>query len=218
MSDDITPRRRSEPAAGAQDSAGIEELDKQVSALTEMVGSLSSKVNKLRDRLDNSHSDGDDDAEQDEKHDLPAQWVVFTPPAAAEDRQHRTDGHSPQWTLDNFVAWYNATYVGLTGGPAKPIPECWREHPGLAMEIATLAYSWRRANVGATANVRDAQYWHHTSRPGFAARLGEWTHSHCMDGRHRPAGAAARPDRFTQATSGPATADDEVHGRKEVPS
>ena len=122
---------------------------------------------------------------------------MFSPPAAAEDRQHRTDGHDPNWTLDNFVAWFNVTYVGLAGGPAKPIPECWRAHPGLAMEVATLAYTWRRANIGDTANVRDAQYWHHQWRPGFAARLTEWVHTHCLDGRHRETGAVFRADRFS---------------------
>ncbi|MEB3371310.1 hypothetical protein [Saccharopolyspora mangrovi] len=221
--DDIAPnRRRRAPATDGHsehDPADTEELDKQLGALTEVVGGLAKKVNSLRERIDapENGDTGDDGDEQDDTHDRPASWVVFTPPAAAEDRQHRKDGHSPNWTLDNFVAWYNATYVGLAGGPATPIPECWRQHPGLAMEVATLAYSWRRANVGATANVRDAQYWHHTWRPGFAARLTEWTHAHCLDGRHRPAGANARPDRFTQATSGH-TSTEEVHVRKEVPS
>lgn len=201
--DDITPSPRRGAPGGGQDSAGTEELDKQISALTEVVGGLASKVNKLRDRLDALESgrtadedEGDDGT--DDKHDQPAPWVVFTPPAAAEDQQHRKDGHDPNWTLDNFVAWFNVTYVGLAGGPAKPIPECWREHPGLAMEVATLAYSWRRANIGSTANVRDAQYWHHTWRPGFAARLTDWVHAHCLDGRHREIGAPFRADRFSQ--------------------
>ncbi|GAA2798831.1 hypothetical protein GCM10010470_37510 [Saccharopolyspora taberi] len=169
--------------------------------MTEVVGGLASKVNKLRDRLDaleNGHTGDEDDDGKDDKHDRPAPWVVFTPPAAAEDRQYRKDGHDPNWTLDNFVGWFNVTYVGLAGGPAKPIPECWRDHPGLALEVATLAYSWRRANIGPTANVRDAQYWHHTWRPGFAARLTDWVHAHCLDGRHRDIGAPFRADRFAQ--------------------
>ncbi|GAB3289034.1 hypothetical protein GCM10027563_25440 [Parasphingorhabdus pacifica] len=175
-------------------------MEKQISALTEVIGSLASKVNKLTGRveaLENASSAEENDADQDGRHDQPAPWVVFTPPAAAEDRQHRKDDHDPNWTLDNFVAWYNTTYIGLSGGPAKPIPECWRAHPGLAMEVATLAYTWRRANIGPTANVRDAQYWHHQWRTGFAARLTEWVHTHCLDGRHREIGAPFRADRFS---------------------
>ncbi|MEY8042350.1 hypothetical protein AB8O55_23320 [Saccharopolyspora cebuensis] len=195
MSDDITPNPYRE-------GARAEDLDKQISALTEVVGGLASKVNKLRDRIDTLENgrpaDADDDAKE---HDQPGTWVLFTPPAAAEDGRHRKDGHDPNWTLDNFVAWFNATYVGLAGGPTKPIPECWRHHPGLAMEVATLAYTWRRANVGDTANVRDAQYWHHTWRPGFAARLTDWCHTHCLDGRHRETGSPVRPDRFTQRSA-----------------
>ncbi len=199
--DEITPSSRREAAAAHENSTRTEELEKQISALTEVVGGLASKLNKLRDRFDaleHGRTDEDEDSKgEDQRHDQPAAWVVFTSPAAAEDRPHRTDGHDPNYTLDNFVAWYNITYVGLPGGPAKPIPQCWREHPGLAMEVATLAYTWRRANIGATANVRDAQYWHHQWRPGFTTRLTDWVHTHCLDGRHREVGAPFRADRFT---------------------
>jgi hypothetical protein len=100
--------------------------------------------------------------------------------------------------VNSFVAWYNITYVGVDGSRAKPIPGCWRQHPGLAMEVATLAYSWRAANTGNLANPREAQYWHHQSRPGFTDRLArEWVHTDCLDGEHRAAIASERADRFT---------------------
>lgn len=203
-SDEITPNPHEPPPAGGQDSHSPEDLDKRIDALTEVVGGLASTLNKLRHRLDaleNGDTGKDDDGEGNQRHDQPAPWVIFSPPAAAEDRQHRKDGHDPSWTLQNFVAWLNITYVGLPGGPAQPIPDCWREHPGLAMEIASLAYSWRRANIGTTANVRDAQYWHDTWRPGFAGRLADWVHPHCLDGRHREVGAPSRAHRFPHAVS-----------------
>lgn len=195
--DELRPRPDHQPEHHRGD------LGEQISALMEVLGGLASKVNTLTRRLDTlENTDGTEDPDgQDESHDQPAAWVLFTAPAASEDRHHKVDGDTPEWTLANFVAWFNATYLGLPGSAAVPIPDCWPEHPGLVMEIGTLAYSWRRANIGPTANVRDAQYWHHTWRPGFTARLGDWIHPHCTDGRHRPTGAPARPTRFAPATT-----------------
>ncbi|WP_017975784.1 hypothetical protein [Actinopolyspora halophila] len=205
MSDDeeditVGRSRESEPART------LRELQAQVNTLTDVASGLSSRVRALDDRIEALEGTEDNDPVEDE----PAPWVVFTPPAAAEDRRHRDDEHSPLWTVENFVAWFNITYVGLSGGPARPIPDCWRAHPPLAMEVATLAYSWRRANIGATANVRDAQYWHHQWRPGFAARLTDWVHSHCLDGRHRDSGTPARTDRFSTDADTIPTGDNEV--------
>jgi hypothetical protein len=76
--------------------------------------------------------------------------VWFTPPAAAEDDPDTDD--DPRITVNSFVAWYNVTYIGVEGSRAKPIPDCWRQHPGLAMEVANLAYSWRTANLGHSAS------------------------------------------------------------------
>jgi hypothetical protein len=94
------------------------------------------------------------------------------------------------------VVWFNATFVGVDGGRAKAIPECWRRHPGLAMEVAALAYSWRDANLGPTAASRDAQYRLHQWRPGFADRLRDWVHSDCLDCDHQSAGAPPQRNRF----------------------
>lgn len=167
-------------------------LDGQINALTEIVGALATTVNQLSDRVehlakaDRSSGQGD---QQDDRG--PAAWVWFTPSAAAED--------NPRITVDNFVTWYNITYVGGEGTRAKPIPDCWRQHPGLAMEVANLAYSWRAANIG-EASPREAQYWHHQWRPGFTDRLArEWVHADCVDGEHRTNGSGERPDRFTRA-------------------
>lgn len=205
MSDDELTPRPSRPSSHSQD-----DTERQIAALTELVGMLSTKVTALTERLDtlDSHvdagqhtTDDGDDADEDRKKDTPAPWVLYSPPAAAEDQRHRDDGHDPRFTLENFVAWYNATYVGPPGHQATPIPACWREHPPLAMEIATLAYAWRRANIGPGATVRDAQQWHHQHRPGFTARMAIWVHTRCLDGNHQNVGAPARTDRFGPTAS-----------------
>lgn len=205
-SDDLTPRRDSR-----QQPQQADETDSRVEALTELVGKLSGKVTKLTERLDAfgdppaSGDDTDDSTDEKKKDkDKPAPWVVYTPPAAAEDQKHRAEKHTPRFTLENFVAWYNTVYVGAEGTSARPIPACWRKHPGLAAEVATLAYAWRQANIGSTANARDAQQWHHQHRPGFAARMAsEWTHQRCLDGNHQAVGAPTRDDRYgTPDTSG----------------
>ncbi len=77
------------------------------------------------------------------------------------------------------------------------------------MEIANLTYSWRAANIGQAASPREAQYWHHQTRPGFTDRLTrEWVHADCIDSEHRVAGAAERPDRFTVAEQKPPGGED----------
>lgn len=175
------------------DDTHSSDLDRQITTLTDIVGALATTVNQLNARVDHlaraNRSTGQ--GEQQDDH-TPAAWVWFIPPTAAED--------DPRITVDNFVTWYNETYVGIEGSRAKPIPACWRQHPGLAMEIANLAYNWRAANIGASASPREAQYWHHQARPGFTDRLTrEWAYADCVDGEHRAAGAGERADRFTRA-------------------
>ena len=180
------------------DDARRIDIDHQITALTEILGALAATVSQLSarvDQLDKANRSRGQDTTGDGHE--PATWVWFSPPTGTEDDPAATD---PRITVESFVAWYNTTYVGVEGSRAKPIPGCWRQHPGLAMEIATLAYSWREANIGPSAKPRDAQYWHHQWRPGFTDRLNrEWTHADCLDSEHRAAGAAQRPDRFTLA-------------------
>ncbi|MGH3784651.1 MAG: hypothetical protein ACRDR6_23565 [Pseudonocardiaceae bacterium] len=190
------------------DDARSIDIDRQITALTEIVGALATTVSQLSDRVEqlNKANRSRDQGDSSGSHE-PAAWVWFSPPAAAEDDPDTTD--DPQTTVGNFVTWYNITYVGIEGSRAKPIPDCWRQHPGLAMEVATLAYIWREANIGPSAKPRDAQYWHHQWRPGFTDRLTrEWTHADCLDSQHRAAGAAQRPDRFTLAEEKPPAEED----------
>ncbi|WP_157183338.1 hypothetical protein [Sciscionella marina] len=125
-----------------------------------------------------------------------ARWLPYPPPPAAEDKQHRRE--TPLFTIACFVQYYNATYTGRPGSRAIAIPDCWLSHPGLVAELATLTYTWRAAHLGRGATPRDAQYWHDRWRVGFAERLAtEWVHAHCLADEHKPAGAPARADRFS---------------------
>jgi hypothetical protein len=174
--------------------------DRQISALTEIVGALATTVAHLSDRVDHLDKANRSRGQRDtsDSHE-PAAWVWFTPPAAAEDEPETLE--DPPFTVGNFVTWYNITYVGVEGSRTTRIPSCWRQHPGLAMEIASLAYSWRAANIGPSASPREAQYWHHQWRPGFTDRLTrQWVHTDCVDGEHRPAGAIGRTNRFLSET------------------
>jgi hypothetical protein len=179
------------------------DVDQQITTLTEIVGTLATTVSELSDRVEHVEANRPRDQSDTSDSHEPAAWVWFSPPAAAEDDPDTTD--DPRFSVDNFVAWYNITYVGVEGSRATRIPGCWQQHPGLAMEVATLAYSWRAANIGPLASPREAQYWHHQWRPGFTDRLGrEWVHTDCIDGDHRTAGPDERLDRFTLAEEEPA--------------
>ncbi|MEU7529297.1 hypothetical protein AB0A74_26465 [Saccharothrix sp. NPDC042600] len=175
-----------EPATNSADTRG---LHAQISALTEIVGALARNLRRVEGNLKQDTKAAEYDPAE------PAPWVWFSPPAAAEDDPD--GGEDPRATVENFVAWYNLTFVGITGGRSKPVPACWQRHPALSMEIATLAYTWRAANIGSRANERDAQFWLHQWRPGFSDRLArDWVHPDCLDGLHRDEGPPPRTSRF----------------------
>lgn len=142
--------------------AGAEE---QVRALTEIIGMLAEGLARLSERVDSLSNSARPEGDE------PAAWVLASPQSGVDP-------------VERFVAFYNDTYVG-DGAKAVSIPACWREHPGLAMEVASLAHSWQAANLGPTASVRDAQQWHHQWRPGFVDRLArDWLTIDCLDGLH----------------------------------
>lgn len=150
------------------------DVDRQIRALTEIIGTLAAAISRLSGRVDQLSGDARPQESDDENK--PAPWVWISPESVADDDSHVI--------VDRFVEFYNSVYVGV-GGHAGPIPLCWQDHPGLAAEVATLAYTWRAANLGTTANAREAQYWLHQWRVGFADRLArDWVHSDCLDGAH----------------------------------
>lgn len=168
-------------ADGQADSeeAVIPDVDRQIRALTEIIGSLAEAMSRLSARVDRLAMDTRSGS--DTSGDEVAPWVWTHPEAPADD---------PEAFAKAFVAFYNRTYVGVDGGRARPIPPCWKDHPGLVSEVATLAYAWRAANLGITANVRDAQYWLHQWRPAFTDRMArDWLPADCLDGHHEPSAA-----------------------------
>lgn len=174
------------------------ERDKQIAAITEIVGTVAQAQRRLEGRVNKLArimADAPTAEKGEEDRAAPAAWVWFFPPAATEDEP--AAGQDPRVTVENFVTWYNATFVGSR---SKPIPACWSQHPGLAMEVATLAYSWRAANIGPSASIREAQYWLHQWRPAFADRLTrDWVHADCLDDDHRAGGPPPRESRFATA-------------------
>lgn len=185
--------RRKTGADDTQRDSQIATLTDIARALTRTVRDLEARVNGIDQTITQAlpTSDATDPTQ-------PAPWVWYSPPAAAEDDPD--NDHDPRFTIDNFIAWYNLTFVGIDGSRAVPIPTCWEQHEGLAMEITTLAYTWRAANIGPTANPRDAQQWLHQWRPGFTERLTrDWVHPDCLDNHHRDTNSPARANRFTLA-------------------
>jgi hypothetical protein len=157
---------------------GVFDVDNQIRALVEIVGTVAGAVSRLSGRVDRLVGEIDQASAGTD----PAPWAWSCPQSNAED--------DSATIVENFVAFYNATFVGVVGGRTRPIPPCWREHPGLTTEVATVAYAWRAANLGRTANVRDAQHWLQQWRPGFADRMvRDWVHIDCFDGAHRQANA-----------------------------
>ena len=196
MTDENEPGQRSGSTADAPEPVSVHppDVNQQIAALLDIVASQARSLRRLEREVGRI---GKKSRAEPGEHE-PGAWVWFSPPAAAEDDPDREN--DPRWTVDNFVAWYNITFVGVDGSRARPIPPCWQEHPGLAMEVASLAYTWRAANIGPDAHPRDNQYWLHQWRPGFTDRLArEWVAPDCLDGNHRPGLLDPRPDRYTIA-------------------
>ena len=103
----------------------------------------------------------------------PAPWCYHQPPPV-----DNVD------VLPTWVAWFNSRYTPLDH--TKHIPYCWPEHGGLAAEIASLAFAWRKAFDDVKANHDAAQMWHDRWLPGFLSRLRWWAPSECFDGTHKP--------------------------------
>jgi hypothetical protein len=205
------PNTRSRSGGTGTGSGG---RDQQIGAVLEIVGNLvrdqrrlEGQFNKLVKTLREQERASKDETDDDEVDpDAPAPWVWFSPPAADEPEEGQEDfEEDPQVFVGNFVAWYNVTFVGIEGGRARAIPPCWESHPGLAMEVASLAYSWRAANLGPAASIKEAQYWLHQWRVGFQDRLvRDWVHTDCVDGQHQAVGTRARDNRFVVNQQPPA--------------
>jgi len=84
--------------------------------------------------------------------------------------------------LDRVVLWHNAVYGWQEH---QLIPACWQQHPGLAMDLAALAFG--RLDVYATATPKFVITWHgdweeFQKRMSFA--FGENDGRDCLNGKH----------------------------------
>ena len=194
--DDAADNGRRPDEQRGSEPRSLDELDEVVAGLETVAKGLGQQIEQVSEKL----AELNDEPESDPRL---ARWLMFLPPDAAEDKQHR--GETPLFTVAHFVQYYNDTYVG---------------NPGLVAELATLAYTWREAHLGKKATARDAQYWHDHWRPGFAERMAtEWVHQRCRSDGHKTAGAPARPDRFTlEHREGEARAAAGVDDRQTAPS
>lgn len=117
----------------------------------------------------------------------PAPWCFHEPPPV-EDVD----------ILLTWVAWFNLRYAALDH--TKQIPYCWHEHGGLAAEVATLAFSWRKAFDDVKANHDAAQMWHDRWLPGFLSHMRWWAPAECFDGTHKASRPEARRGRLPAST------------------
>ncbi len=119
---------------------------------------------------------------------------LFSPSAQEEGREHR-----PPWTwsaltagerdtqarlIDDWVETYNRV---LATEKSEIVPPCWRQHPGLATELAIQVWHTYAVHHHAAATVTAAADYYSRHLPGFRKRvptyLGEAA-SDCLAGRH----------------------------------
>jgi hypothetical protein len=97
------------------------------------------------------------------------------------------------WTwLDQVARWLNHTYAAHDG---QVVPACWRQHAGIAHDLAALAFS--RVDVYAASTAAYVPRWHadlEDFHRRTAAALGP--HPPCLRGRHDEL-----PPRYTADTA-----------------
>lgn len=144
-------------------------VSKETDALTELVGTLTARVDKLTPA----------GPATDEDEPAPAAWVDY---ATAQD-----------WAdLAEWVDWFADTYDVV---PGRAVLRCWPAHRGVAEELAALRSSWRAAAIAAQANEpSDALIvWHDRWLHPCLVRLHEgFQQKNCVD-----AHAASRPRQLT---------------------
>ena len=156
-------RPRGAPDGGADE---LVELRRQVASLRDLITSQARAIEAI-DEVMSKLVDVRDGSVR------PAKWTYHQPPPV--------EGVD---VLPTWVGWFNLRYAPLDH--TKQIPWCWEEHGGLAAEIATLAFAWRKAFDDVKANHDAAQMWHDRWLPGFLSRMRWWIPADCFDGTHKP--------------------------------
>lgn len=78
-----------------------------------------------------------------------------------------------QW-LDEVAAWFNHDYAWKL---ARPIPDCWPQHPHIVHELAALA--WLRLLADEALDPGPIEDWHRYALPSFFNRLAERLGNSC---------------------------------------
>ena len=111
---------------------------------------------------------------------LPRPWDPPTCPPALQEQMWR-------W-LDEVVAWINEEH---TWRVEWLIPMCWREHPHIVHEVATVACL--RFNASYTVTPDALEDWHKHTLPMFLDRIAQRIGATgCPPGKHQPSPGAAR--------------------------
>ncbi len=103
--------------------------------------------------------------------------------------------------LDDVASWLNHDYSWRV---ARPIPDCWPEHPHIVHELAVLA--WLRLVAEESLEVGPIEEWHRYALPAFFNRLAERLGTGCAT-RHdtwpgRPRHTAYHGDDAVDARQG----------------
>jgi hypothetical protein len=103
---------------------------------------------------------------------LPRPWLPHTCPP-------QLLGPLLLW-LDGVAGWLNHDYAWRL---ARPIPDCWPEHPHIVHELAVLA--WLRVIAEEALDVGPIEEWHRWALPAFFNRLTERLGTGCTS-KHEP--------------------------------
>lgn len=147
------------------DEEVLTELGREIFQQREVIATLQKQMGDLRGVLEKIVARRRSDGEQ-------APWLYHQPPAGIDE-----DGID----LDSWVTWANSIYPRDVADDGEWIvPPCWRDHPGLAAQVSTLAWSWQRAFVDAAATAEAGESWHSTILRQFIDRRQSWCSSVCL--------------------------------------
>ena len=111
---------------------------------------------------------------------LPRPWDPPTCPQALQEQLWR-------W-LDEVASWVNEEHTWRVD---RLVPICWREHPHIAHELATVACQRHNAAYAVTPNLLED--WHKYTLPLFLDRIAQRVGATgCPPGGHQTCPAAAR--------------------------
>lgn len=104
----------------------------------------------------------------------PWTWSILT----------KTEAAALEVVVAQFVESYNEVHATA---PRHLIPPCWPHHPGLAVELAALAWTWYAAHVDPAATAHQVAEYYERYLPGFRNRMNDMlgrSPMECRQGNH----------------------------------